>query len=155
MELVKNVFFNTDKLIENTNIKISYTGNLFQDNSEEVFIHYGFGLNWDGLSEIKMQKTELGFQAEITLSSNEIFNFCFRNSSNVWDNNNGQNYSFNVEECEIALVPQKNGSLTSQRRLKKSYIWSKKIRLAIYKLMHYFPKLISGNYHKKQSLNNN
>lgn len=46
MELVKNIFFNTDKLVENSNVKISYTGDLFQNNSEEVFIHYGFGLNW-------------------------------------------------------------------------------------------------------------
>ena len=29
MELVKNIFFNTDKLIEGTNVKISYTGRLF------------------------------------------------------------------------------------------------------------------------------
>ena len=26
MELTKNIFFNTDKLIENSKIKISYTG---------------------------------------------------------------------------------------------------------------------------------
>ena len=25
MELMKNIFFNTDKLIENSNVKISYT----------------------------------------------------------------------------------------------------------------------------------
>ena len=30
MELVKNIFFNTDKLVENSNVKISYTGDLFQ-----------------------------------------------------------------------------------------------------------------------------
>ena len=69
MELVKNIFFNTDKLVENSNVKISYTGDLFQNNSEEVFIHYGFGLNWDDLNEIKMEKTELGFQAELNLKS--------------------------------------------------------------------------------------
>ena len=32
MELVKNIFFNTDKLTPNSNIKISYTGKFFQDN---------------------------------------------------------------------------------------------------------------------------
>ena len=31
MELVKNIFFNTDKLIENSTVKISYTGKLFQE----------------------------------------------------------------------------------------------------------------------------
>ena len=40
MELVKNIFFNTDKLVENSCVKISYTGKLFQENSEEVYIHY-------------------------------------------------------------------------------------------------------------------
>ena len=67
MELVKNIFFNTDKLIENSVVKISYTGDLFQNGSEDVFIHYGFGSNWDNLNEIKMIKSELGFQAELEL----------------------------------------------------------------------------------------
>ena len=39
MELTKNIFFNTDKLIENTTVKISYTGKLFSQNCENVFIH--------------------------------------------------------------------------------------------------------------------
>ena len=46
MELIKNIFFNTDKLIEDSNVKISYTGELFQNNSEEVYLHYGFNENW-------------------------------------------------------------------------------------------------------------
>ena len=65
MELTKNIFFNTDKLVENAVVKISYTGLLFQNGSEEVYLHYGFGLNWDNLGEVKMEKTELGFQADI------------------------------------------------------------------------------------------
>ena len=31
----------------------------------------------------------------------------------------------------------------------KSYLWNKKIRLAIYKMIRYFPKILSGNYKKK------
>ena len=61
MELVKNIFFNTDKIIENSKLKISYVGSLYQNASEEVFLHYGFGINWDNVSDIKMEKTELGF----------------------------------------------------------------------------------------------
>ena len=57
MELVKNVFFNTDKLVENAKVKISYVGKLFQENSSEVYLHYGFGSNWDNVNEIKMEKT--------------------------------------------------------------------------------------------------
>ena len=149
MELVKNIFFNTDKLIENNTVKISYTGKLFQDNSEEVFAHYGFGNNWDNLNEVKMEKTELGFQAEIELNSSDTLNLCFRNSNNEWDNNDGQNYIFPIEKAELSLVVTKDKGISAPRRLRKTYLWSKKIRLAVYKIITYLPKIISGNYKRK------
>lgn len=151
MELTKNIFFNTDKLIENTTVKISYTGELFQNNSEKVFIHYGFGLDWENLNEIEMEKTELGFQAEVELVSFDTFNFCFKNGNNQWDNNNGKNYVFPIEKNIMALVKtnQDSLSLLPARRLRRSYIWSKKVRLAVYKIITYLPKIISGNYKRK------
>ena len=149
MELVKNIFFNTDKLIENNTVKISYTGKLFQDNSEEVFAHYGFGNNWENLNEVKMEKTELGFQAEIELNSSNTLNLCFRNSDNEWDNNEGQNYIFPIEKAEMSLIVTENKGISAPRRLRKTYLWSKKIRLAVYKIITYLPKIISGNYKRK------
>lgn len=150
MELTKNIFFNTDKLTPNSTIKISYTGKFFQDNSDDVYIHYGFGVNWDNLNEIKMEKTELGFQAEIKLCENDSFRFCFKNGNNNWDNNEGQNYIFPIEHIETSLViKEDNFNLASPRKLRKSYLISKKIKLAIYKIITYLPKLVSGNYKKK------
>ena len=149
MELVKDIFFNTDKLIENNTVKISYTGKLFQDNSEEVFAHYGFGTNWDNLNEVKMEKTELGFQVEIELISSDTLNLCFRNSNNEWDNNDGQNYIFPIEKAELSLVVTEDKGISAPRRLRKTYLWSKKIRLAVYKIITYLPKIISGNYKRK------
>lgn len=150
MELTKNIFFNTDKLLQNSKVKISYTGKFFEDNSEEVYIHYGFGAFWDNLSEIEMEKTELGFQSEIDLIESDTFNFCFRNGNNEWDNNDYQNYVFNLEKPNLDLVVRDiDSSLDRPNRLRKSYLWSKKIRLAVYKIITYVPKLISGNYKKK------
>ena len=156
MELTKNIFFNTDKLIENTTVRISYTGTFFQDGSEEVSMHYGFGINWDNVSDIKMEKTELGFQAEITLIESDSFNFCFKNNEEKWDNNDGQNYVFEIEKVPVELIVLEDEpvSLGAARKLRKSYIWSKKIRLAVYKIITYLPKLISGNYRKKASNEN-
>ena len=151
MELVKNIFFNTDKLIENSKVKISYAGVLFQNGSEEVYIHYGFGLNWENLAEVKMEKTELGFQAEIELTSSETLNFCFRNGNDEWDNNDGQNYIFPIEKAELSLVVKEDADVDAPRKLRRSYIWSKKLRLAVYKIITYLPKLISGNYKRKIS----
>ena len=51
-----------------------------------------------------------------------------------------------------SLVPQDIvSSIDTPRRLRKSYIWSKKIRIAVYKIIHYLPKIISGNFKKKTS----
>ena len=151
MELVKNIFFNTDKLVENSEVKISYTGKLFQQNSEDVFIHYGFGSNWDNVNDVKMEKTELGFQAEIFLGEGETFNFCFNNGNGEWDNNNSQNYIFEIEkkQTELIVLDDEPVSLGTAKKLRKSYLWSKKIRLAVYKIITYFPKIISGNYKRK------
>ena len=156
MELSKNIFFNTDKLVENSKVKISYTGDLFQNASTDVSIHYGFGANWDNVNDAKMEKTELGFQIEIELISSDTFNFCFYNENNVWDNNSGNNYVFEIEKKPVELIILDNEpvSLVNTRKLRKSYIWSKKIRLAVYKIITYLPKLISGNYRKKASNEN-
>lgn len=150
MELTKNIFFNTDKLVQNSTVKISYTGKFFEDGSEELFIHYGFGPEWDNLSEIQMEKTELGFQTELYLLENDTLNFCFRNEKGLWDNNDSQNYIFELEKpCTELVVSDVAFSLDRPNRLRKSYIWNKKIRLAIYKIIHYLPKLISGNYKRR------
>ena len=150
MELLKNIFFNTDKLVQNSTVKISYTGKFFEDNSEEVFIHYGFGPNWDNVSEIQMEKTELGFQTEIKLLESDTFNFCFRNNKNEWDNNNFSNYIVDLDAPCLDLVLSNNEyGMDRPNRLRKTYLWSKKIRLAVYKIIHYIPKLITGNYKRK------
>lgn len=159
MELTKNIFFNTDKLIENTTVKISYTGVLFQNGSKDVYIHYGFNPTWDNVSDVKMEKTELGFQAEVELPNANTFNFCFNDSeTGVWDNNDGQNYIFSIEQVQTSLLVQDsddNNFLAPTKHLRRSYIWSKKIKLAVYKIITYLPKIISGNYKRKVDLENN
>ena len=151
MELTKNIFFNTDKLVQNTKVKISYTGKFFEEDSEEVYIHFGFGTFWAYLSEIKMERTEIGFQTEINLLESDTFNFCFRNEKDEWDNNNAENYVFELEKPVLDLVLTDEIDLLDRpHRLRKTYLWSKKIRLAVYKLITYFPKIISGNYKRKK-----
>ena len=149
MELSKNIFFNTDKLVKNSKVKISYIGSLYQSQSEEVFIHYGFDNDWKELNELQMEKTDLGFQAEIELPDYDTFNFCFRDNNNNWDNNETANYVIDLETSDTALVIKEELSVETRHHLRKSYIWSKKIRLAVYKLLVYVPKLISGNYKRK------
>ena len=155
MELVKNIFFNTDILTPNTKVKISYTGKFFQDGSTNVYIHYGFGNNWESLVDGEMTKTELGFQIEVELLDKETFNFCLKNEKDEWDNNDNQNYVFLIEHPETSLILLEEFDVPTIRRLRKSYIISKKIKLAIYKMLIYVPRLISGNYRKKHKQEDN
>ena len=55
-------------------------------------------------------------------------------------NNDGQNYTFNLEkkQAELIVLEDEPVSLGSARKLRKSYLWSKKIRLAVYKIITYF-----------------
>ena len=155
MELTKNIFFNTDKLIENSKVKISYTGKFFQNNNEKVYAHFGFGNQWENVQEVEMVKTELGFQSEIELKEGETFNLCFKNENDEWDNNDGKNYIFPLEKMstELVVLEDEPMAIGTARKLRKSYIWSKKIRLAVYKIITYLPKIISGNYKGKKKIN--
>lgn len=149
MELVKNIFFNTDKITQNSTLKISYVGYLYQIGSEEVFLHYGFGENWENAQDVRMEKTELGFQCEIEIGEFDSLGLCFKNEKGEWDNCFGQNFYFPIEKVEVEEEPELSLVTTPEKGLRKSYIWSKKIKLAIYKILHYVPKIISGNYKRK------
>lgn len=245
MELIKNVFFNTDKLIENDNVKISYLGELFQNGSEEVTLHLGYGDDWKNTQDIKMEKSDFGFQCKIDGLGASTLNFCFKNEKDQWDNNEGQNYSFPIEEAtqeltstdeieedtpikldltednidaiesirdskieenkdqllnaldelfqdidepsdneiplnkldsvssvanevvdeyvksvnepkkveekSTALVAQDKGFLDLNRKVSKSYLFKKKVKLALYKLFVYVPRLIFGENFKEDT----
>lgn len=129
MELTKNIFFNTDKLIENSKVKISYTGKFYQDKCEKVIAHFGFGNQWNNVKDIEMENTELGFQTEIDLTEGETFNLCFKNEKDEWDNNEGKNYVFPIEKVsqELIVLEDEPKSIGTAKTLRKTYIWSKKL----------------------------
>ena len=75
----------------------------------------------------------------------------------LWDNNEGQNYSFPLEKVstELVVLEDEPTAIGSVRKLRRSYLWSKKIKLAVYKLITYLPKILSGNYKRKTNSENN
>ena len=150
MELLKNIFFNTDKLVPFAKIKISYIGQLFNESTENVFIRYGFGDKWENKTDLKMTKSELGFQTEIELINSDSFQFCFYNENEEWDNNVNKNYSFPIEKIEQAQEEFNSEiSLLPTTNFNKFYMWKKKFRVNIYKAITYLPNLLLGKYKRK------
>ena len=160
MELFKNIFFNTDKVIENTEVKVTYAGYLFQNGSDEVIVHYGFGDNWENAQDIKMQKTELGYQADIYVEANSKLNFCFRNGNGEWDNNEGNNYAFKIEKnyYQEASEEIENQNYTNEEVSENSIVvyktpsWAELIKKTFNNFVNYFSKLFSKN---TENVNNN
>ena len=78
MELYPSIKFG-NKLIKNGNCDITYSGYLFENNSDIVKIVYGFGPEWKHTTEKSMEKTDDGFVVNVTLRDYDTFSFCFKN----------------------------------------------------------------------------
>lgn len=102
MYIDNGVFIDSSDLIQGRFAKLTYNGSMFQQGAQEVYVHLGFGLLWEGLREIKMTRSENGFEAEIPLVKADTLNFCFRDNWNNWDNNSYQNYSYEVKRYEAS-----------------------------------------------------
>lgn len=90
----------SNKLTKHGSSTITYSGFLFENNSESVSIVYGYGNSWANTEEKVMEKTPDGFKVEIKLLNEDYdkFNFCFKNENNIYDNNNFANYTATILE---------------------------------------------------------
>ena len=156
MELVKNIFFNTDKIVENTEIKITYAGKLFQNDNGNVIIHYGFGDNWQNSQDVAMQKTELGYQAQINVIESTKLNFCFKNSDGEWDNNDGCNYQLEIQKQDIKQENQKveKETVDGLPAVYKAPSWGELFKKTFDNFVNYFSKLFSKQKDNVNSNNN-
>lgn len=146
---VKAVCFDTDKLIEGRTVKLIYKGVLATPDTNEIYVHYGFGLLWENLQEVKLDKiSDTCYEADITLTSSDSINFCFRDDKNNWDNNETKNYSEEIVKEEITVAKVEPTDIEVPK-LKKSYLIAKKIKISFYKIITYLPKLIKGEWKRK------
>lgn len=78
-------------------VTICYNGLLAKSGADQVFLHYGYGdpKNWRDVGTIAMDKTFRGWEKTIPLKD-RVTSFCFKDSANNWDNNNGYNWTLQV-----------------------------------------------------------
>lgn len=126
MDFTKDIYINKDKIYENSEIVILYKGFLFSNTlTDDVYITYGYGNMWENKNEIKMKPSTFGYLATVEIGYGKELQFCFRNTSGTWDNNNNQNYILPIEETETVLTyePIANTSkeVTFNNYTKESY----------------------------------
>lgn len=150
MSVENAVYFDTDKLIEGRTVKLTYKGVLATPETNEIYVHYGFGLLWDNLQEAKLNKVgDDCYEAEITLISSDSLNFCFRDDKNNWDNNEAKNYTSEISKEDVTVSKVETTSLEVPK-LKKSYLIAKKLKITFYKIITYLPRMFNGSWKKRK-----
>ena len=79
-------------------VRIRYNGSLVERGANEVFLNRGFGSGqeWGQVEEQPMEYAEGGFEQTVEMKNCQM-NFCFRDSTANWDNNNGQNWIYLIK----------------------------------------------------------
>ena len=149
MNVNGSVYFDGETLVANQPTRLIYSGSLCENAPEEIYMHYGYGLLWEKLSEIKLLKGLTGYEADVTFTEFGDVYFCFRSSNGVWDNNYGQNFNATIEKEEINLVVKEQDYLPVPK-LKRGYLIKKKIKVAFYRTISLIAKLFSGDILKKR-----
>ena len=77
--------------------RIYYNGILAKSGADKVYLHYGID-GWKKPNTISMDKISDRFETEIkTTAGIREIDFCFKDSADHWDNNNGFNWKVSVE----------------------------------------------------------
>lgn len=155
MNLIDGIIFNTNKLKQNSFVKMTYTGFLNTSQSSKIFAHIGFGSNWQNIADFEMRKSGLGYELTFQLPSQfDSINMAFVNDKNEWDNNFGNDFSFKLIPIKHSmLIPVTESSLNCLT-LQKSNPNLRKFKLLFMKISKFLPRLLFNNYSFDTNLNN-
>lgn len=84
-------------------VEINYNGLLSKSGADQVYLHTGFGLDnhWENVMDIKMVKEGGKWTTDCAVKADKRFYFCFHDTADNWDNNQGSNWSFEVHNGHL------------------------------------------------------
>ncbi|WP_324715586.1 carbohydrate-binding protein [Carboxydochorda subterranea] len=101
-EVDDGVYVKPTPVTSGQDVTIWYSGLLARHGADQVFLHYGFGPGrWSDVHDVPMQKvgwigqTPL-WEAHLEAKGFGTLEFCFRDSADHWDNNNGHNWVYQI-----------------------------------------------------------
>lgn len=77
-------------------VRVGYDGLLAQHGADQVYLHIGYGNGWGNVEDIPMKQSSDSWYCDFVPEYRKV-NFCFYDSANNWDNNNGANWSLTIE----------------------------------------------------------
>jgi len=82
---------------DGTIVRIRYNGLLKESGADQIWMHMGFGNidDWKNIKDISMERTAAGWEQTVKMEDRQL-NFCFKDSVDNWDNNNGMNWIYRI-----------------------------------------------------------
>lgn len=84
-------------LVKGDKASVVYKGILKDSGADTVYMHVGYGDNWDNQEDIEMKRTDEGFESTLPIISDQQLKLAFKDCANNWDNNSRRNYTFEVQ----------------------------------------------------------
>lgn len=86
-----------DAVSHNEPVTVEYDGLLSRAGADQVYLHYGVD-GWSRVMTMPMaRRSSTGFMATVTADASKEINFCFKDSADNWDNNNGWNWTCRIK----------------------------------------------------------
>lgn len=79
-------------------VAIRYNGLLVNSGATDVYMHYGYGEadRWEDVGDMHLERSLEGWESSVAMHDKRQLNFCFRDSADNWDNNNGLNWIYRI-----------------------------------------------------------
>jgi hypothetical protein len=80
-------------------VQIIYSGLLSRHGADKVYLHAGYASNdtWSDVTDYEMTHTSKGWETSFKVQRAGRLSFCFKDRANNWDNNNGHNWSYQID----------------------------------------------------------
>ena len=90
------LFLSKQRISKGDEIIIGYKGLLLTSGASQVYMHVGYGENWDYCEDIPMIFSDGMFKVKLKVREEGQLGIAFKDPAENWDNNSGQNYCFKV-----------------------------------------------------------
>lgn len=108
------LFLSKQRIFAEDEIIIGYKGLLLTSGARQVYMHIGYGENWEHCEDIPMIFSDGMFKAKLKVKVEGQLGITFRDPANNWDNNSGQNYNFKVAK-KVRRVTKEKAEVKANR----------------------------------------
>jgi len=78
-------------------VYIRYAGLLAQSGADKMYLHLGYGDQWNDVNDYEMKHSDQGWETRVKITRAGPLNFCFKDRADNWDNNNGHNWTYQID----------------------------------------------------------